>query len=210
MTGRAVLADPPPDLGYQLIGQLLPLAQDDEHRHPAVRPLPGYVDDERVEHLREREHRPVDLARPHPDPASVDGGVRAPVDHRGSPVGDHDPVAVPPDPGVSVEVALAVARSVVVAPEADRHRRHRLGDHELAHLVRERVALGIPRLDSGPERASLKLAEIHRQGGHAADEGSTDIGSAGGREQPSLGPQLLIDPVEALGRQRRAGRADAA
>ena len=73
-------------------------------------------------------------------------------------------------PGYIVEVALAQALAVLVAPEEDRHRRHRLGDHELADLADERVAVLVPRLDLGAERARLQLAAVDGQRRHAADE----------------------------------------
>src|SRR5665811_1623055 len=56
--------------------------------------------DDRVQHLIQRQHGAVDLTRPHPNPAPVDGRVRAAVDDRGAALGDLDPVAVAPDPGV--------------------------------------------------------------------------------------------------------------
>ena len=77
-------------------------------------------------------------------PLAVDGRVRAAVDHRAAALGDLDPVAVPPDAGIGVEVALAVALAVRVVPEVDRHRGHRLRDHELADLAHERAAVGCP------------------------------------------------------------------
>ena len=78
-------------------------------------------------------------------------------------VGDLDPVAVAPDAGVHREVALAQPRAVVVAPEGDRHRRHRLGQDELADLAHERVAVLVEGLDLGAQRARLQLALVDRQ-----------------------------------------------
>ena len=100
------------------------------------------------------EHGAVDLRRAHADAAAVDGGVAAAADDRRAAVGDLDPVAVAPDAGVGLEVGLAVARAVVVAPEVDRHRRHRAGEHELADLADVRVARPGPRTRSRrPARA---------------------------------------------------------
>ena len=51
------------------------------------------------------------------------------------------------------EVALAQALAVrVLSPEEQRHRGHRLGEHELAHLVHEAAALLVPRLHRAAER----------------------------------------------------------
>ena len=57
------------------------------------------------------------------------------------------PVAVPPHPRVVVEVRLAQPGAVRVVPEHHRHRRHRLGDHQLADLVDERLARLVVGLD---------------------------------------------------------------
>ena len=109
-----------------------------------------------------------------------------------------------------LEVAGAVARAVVVAPEEERHRGHRLGDHQLADLVDDRVAVLVERLDRGAERAALELAAVDRQQRDAADEGGADVGAAAGREEPGVAADVLVDPLEALRRERRAGRADGA
>ena len=72
------------------------------------------------------------------------------------------------------------------------------------------VAVGIPRLHVAAERPSLQLSQVHGQRRHAADERGADVGPARGREQPGVGADLVVDPLKALGRQRRAGRADRA
>ena len=115
-----------------------------------------------------------------------------------------------PDPRVLLEVAGPVAAAVLVAPEEDRHRGHRLGDDELADLADDRVAVLVPGLDRGAERARLQLAAVDGQQRDAADEGGAEVGAAAGREEPGVGAELLVDPVEALRRQRAAGRADRA
>ena len=168
------------------------------------------VDDERVDDLVERQHGAVDLARAHADAAAVDRRVPAAGDDRRAALGDLDPVAVAPDAGVHLEVGLAVALAVGVVPEVQRHRRHRLGDHELADLADQRPALGVPRLDRRAQRARLQLALVDGQDRHAADERRADVGAAARREQPRVRADLLVDPAEALGRERRAGRADGA
>ena len=61
-----------------------------------------------------------------------------------------------------------------------------------------------------PSARALQLAAVDRQQRDAADEGGADVGAAAGREQPGVGAEVLVDPVEALGRERRAGRADGA
>ena len=150
VSGRAVLANSRPDPRDEIVVELDAGPQHDEERHVPLRPLAREVDDERVDDLVEREHGAVDLRRPHPDAAAVDRRVGATGDDRRAAVGDLDPVAVAPDAGERVEVARPVARAVRVAPEPDRHRRHRLGDHELADLADDRARR--PRSTPRPSR----------------------------------------------------------
>ena len=111
-------------------------------------------------------------------------------------VGDLDPVAVAPDAGVHGEVGSRAARAVRVAPEADRHRRHRLGDHELADLADQLVPVLVEGLDVRAERARLQLALVHRQRRHAADERRADVRPAAGREQPGVARRARRRPSE--------------
>ena len=61
-----------------------------------------------------------------------------------------------------------------------------------------------------PERAALELAAVDGEQRDAADEGGADVGAAAGREEPGVGADVLIDPVEALGGEGGAGRAERA
>ena len=54
--------------------------QHHEQRHVAVAAQVLEVDHQRVQHLRQRLHRAVQLAGPHAQAMAVDGGVAAPVD----------------------------------------------------------------------------------------------------------------------------------
>ena len=72
----------------------------------------------------------------------------------------------------------------------------------------------IPVLRRKPRRRSRARGPAVRRGRrearHATDEGGADIGAATGREQPGLGSEVLVDPVEPLRSQRRAGRSERA
>jgi len=206
---RAVFTDAAPDRRLELGVERDALVQHDEERHPALRPGAGDVDDERVQHLGYGKHGAVDLTRAHADAAAVDGRVGAAVDDRRVPRGDLDPVSVPPYARVHVEVGLAIARAVVVAPEEHGHRGQRLGDDELADLVDERSALLVERLHLRTERAPLQLTLVDRQRRHAADEGCADVGTAARREEPRVPADVVVDPAEPLGGKRRPGRPDA-
>jgi hypothetical protein len=107
---------------------------------------------------------------------------------------------MPPDAAVVLEVARPVARTVLVAPEEDRHRGHRFGDHQLSDLVDDRVPVLVEGLDFGPEGAALELAAVDWQQGHAPDEGGADVGAPAGREQPGVAADVLVDPFESLRR----------
>src|SRR6185437_16724864 len=83
------------------------------------------------------------------------------------------------------------------------------GEHELPDLADERAAVLAPGLDLRAERAGLQLAAVDRQRRHATDEGGTDVGAARSGEEPDVLAEPFAYPVEALGGERRAGRADA-
>src|SRR5436190_19631327 len=87
--------------------------------------------DEAVDDLVEGLDDRVEVAGPQPDATAVEGGVGATGDRARAVVGERDPVAMPPDPGEVLEVGGAVAAAIGVVPEADGHRRHRRGEHEL-------------------------------------------------------------------------------
>ena len=83
------------------------------------------VHDQAVGDLGERLDDGVEVARAEAHAAPVQGGVGAARDGTGPVVGEGDPVAVAPHAGEVLEVGGAVPGPVGVAPEADRHRRHR-------------------------------------------------------------------------------------
>ena len=141
---------------------------------------------------------------------AVDGGVRAAVDDGAAARGDAQPVAVAPDTGVHVEVALAVAAVFRVVPELERHRGHGRAADQFADLVDQRLARIVEGFDPGAEAAALHLAQIHRQRDHAADEAAGEVGAAGDRVEPDVVADVVVYPLVALGRQRRTGGTDRA
>src|SRR5919204_540375 len=168
------------------------------------------VDDEAVDHLLDVLDDRVQLARSEPDAAAVEGGVRAAGDDAAAALGEHDPVALAPDAGVEVEVRGAVALAVGVVPEAHRHRRHRLGDHHLAELADDRLALLVERLDVDAQAAARDLAVVDRLQEAARHECAADVGAAAAVDEADVGAELLVDVVVALGRQGRAREAERA
>ena len=185
------------------------VAEHDEERHPALRALARQVDDEGVDDLVERQHRAVDLGRPHADPAAVDGRVGSSGDDRRAALGELDPVPVAPDARERVEVARAVALPVLVAPEAERHRRHRLGDHELADLADERRAR--PATTPRPwRRARVPGARPGRRGASARRRRTPVQTSVPPDVEKShrSGPRCSYTQSKPSGDERRPRRAD--
>src|SRR5207247_411960 len=87
------------------------------------------------------QHR-LHLGRPQPLARDLDRVVRSPK-HVPEPVVGIDvrPVAVHPDVGKAIPVGLDVA--IAIAPEAARHARPRVADHQLADLAAHRLAVGV-------------------------------------------------------------------
>ena len=158
-------------LGLDARGQGLverePFAQHHEQRHPALAAQVFEVDDQAVQHLGQGLDGAVQLGCAHAHAVAVDRGVAAAVDDRAGgadlgPGDQADPVAMAPDAGVHVEVAVLQAAAVGIAPQVQRHRRHRLDADQFAHLVHQRLAVLAPGLDRGTQAAALHLAGDHR------------------------------------------------
>ena len=58
------------------------------------------------------------------------------------------------------------------------------------------------------EQAAGDLALVDRHERRAADDAAADVGAAAAVDQQDVGPELLVDVAVALGRERRAGRAE--
>ncbi len=126
----------------QVAGQFLALGQGDvEHEPPVLAELPG-VDHQAVRHFGERLDDAVEIAGPHTHSVAVQRGVRAAVDDAPAVGQDRDPVAVPPHAGEVVDSSWRRSGyRVRVVPESDRHRGHRLGDHQFADFADNRLAV---------------------------------------------------------------------
>ena len=182
------------------------LPQRDEKHHPHVA-VPVLADGDRFAHLGHLLHLGVDLGGADAHAAGIERGVGAAVDDEAAGGRDLREVALAPDAGEALEIGGAVAGAVRVVPEAERHRRKGRGADELAlDAGRRRAALGVAHLDREPEARSLDLAAVHRPGRVAEHEAGEDVGAARDRGEVQVGLHRLVDEVEGLRRQRRAGR----
>ena len=191
-----------------------PSREDDEQQQlarAAARVLE--VHDEAVGDLAAAPRRPRRTrAVPEAHAAAVERRVAAAGDHARAAVGDRDPVAVAPDAGPRLEVGGAHPRAVGVAPEADRHRRHRRGDHELALLADD--AAGPSGSNASTRAPSIRQLISPAQTGTSGDgprNAGAQVGAAAERAELDRRPRRASATQRKPGRrQRRAGRADAA
>src|SRR6202012_1258984 len=100
---------------------------------------------------------------------------------------DLEEVSLPPHAGGVGEVGLPVQLAVVVVPQPDRHRRHRLGDHHLADLAGYGLAPVVERVGGHAEVARLVLAGVHRHHGCAAGEPAAHVRATAAYVQPQVG-----------------------
>ena len=122
--GERLLADRRFDAVAQAVVERGAVGEVDEERHPVAAVGLFEADDQGFADLGEAFDGLVDVGGAHPYALAVEGGVGAAVDDDGAVVGEGDPVAVAPDAGVHLEVAVAVAAAVGVVPEVDRHGGH--------------------------------------------------------------------------------------
>ncbi len=112
-----------------------------------------------------------------------------------------------PDAREVLEVGRVVATVARVVEEADRHRWHRRADHELAELAHNGAPVGVERSSVDGEAWSRYLASVDGLQRPALNDPRADIRPAAADVEEHIGTELLVHPVEALGRQRRAGGA---
>ena len=210
VAGREIPAQLLLDARPERIVEGHPAAEHDEEQQPALAIQLAGVHDQAIQHLRELLHGPVELAGAHPDAGPVEGRVRPSVDDATAPRRDLDPVAVAPHTGVGVEVTGLVALHLRIVPEPQGHRRQRLGEDQFADLADHRPALRVERFHLGAQPAALNLARAHRQERAREGERGADVGASADRAQQQVTLDMLVHPAEALGRQRRAGRAEPA
>ncbi len=165
------------------------------------------VDDQAVRDLGQLLDDPVELGGAEPHPAAVEGGVAAAGDDAAAVRLEDDPVAVTPDPGVAVEVGVAQPAAVRIAPQAQRHRRHRRRHDELPRLADHLVAVLVERVHVDGEGTSRDHPRPHGQQRVVLHQAAADVGAAAAHVELDVGAELLADPGVPLGRQRCTGGA---
>ncbi len=141
VAGRQAAAQRLPDRVDEVIQPAADSQSDEQHQHPGTASIGVFeVHDQAVGDTVDGLDHAVDLAGPDAHAATVQRGVGTAGDGATALLVERDPVAVPPHPRVRLEVRGPQPRAVGVAPEADRHRRHRPGDHQLALLADDRPA----------------------------------------------------------------------
>src|SRR5207249_8911143 len=141
--------------------------------------------------------RAIHLGRADAHPIAVEGRIRAsqyPAVAFGI---DLEKVPVPPDAGKLLEIAIEVATVARIVPEAQRHRWHGLGDHELADLVNNTLAARVVGLDRDPERGGLDLACPYRERRHASDEPGAAIRATAAVGDPEIRLHVAGEPAHA-------------
>ena len=193
--------------------------EDDEQRQPVAAVAELGPDHQRLGQLRELVDHGVDVGAAEPDAVAVEGGVRPAGHDHAAALGHLHPVAVPPDAGEGGEVGVAVARAVGVVPEAQRHRRHRLGDDELADLAGHAAGRRRSRPPGRRRGWRAEISPAQTVGGRgAAGEAAGDVGAAarrrdldvGGRPRPGpSGTTAAVsgEPVEPRVRRRPRSRS---
>src|SRR5208337_1380994 len=89
----------------------------------------GCIDHQRFNDLRYFFYHAVELGGSHADTTTIQGRVGAPIDHALPVAGrDLDPIAMPPDTGIMLEIARPHPASIRIIPETNRHARHRRGE----------------------------------------------------------------------------------
>src|SRR5579884_3568027 len=181
---RKVRAQPIFNVFLQLIRQFNTWTQHHKKRHIVTTTWALHPDNQTVKHLRYVLHHAIDLAAAHTNALAVDCRVRAAINHSAASGCNLYPVAMPPDSGEHLKVALAIAFALGIVPEVERHRRHRLGDDQFPHLIDQRLAVIIESLNLCSKCAALKFTGMNRQQHRTAHEAGAYIRSATKRGDP--------------------------
>ena len=168
------------------------------------------MDDEAVLYLVDLLDDPVELAGAEANSAAIQRRVGATGDDAAAVLEELHPVALPPDARIVLEVRRPVALTARVVPEADRHRRHRFGDHQLSELAGHRIAGRVEGRRRHAEAATGDGTCPHRQQRVALHDSGAHVGSTAAVHQQDVVAEDSIDPHRRLRREGRPGGADLA
>ena len=97
---------------------------------------------------------------------------------------------------------------ILVIPETDRHRWHRLRNDHLANFVFQGFSVFIEGVRVNAQVNALDFPGIDRWAGYAADKAGANIRSSATGQQPQIVFHIFIKPGHAFGRYRRASKHD--
>src|SRR5690606_31546911 len=103
----------------------------------------------------------VDLGRADAHAKAVQRRVRTTVDEATAPAINFHEVAVTPDTRIGVEIRFLVLLELAVAPEEQRHARHRAGNNQFAYLVDHRIAGVVKHPNVDAEAWSLNFSGVN-------------------------------------------------
>src|SRR6185437_2194095 len=206
-----VRADARADSPTKLLAQRLALHEaHEQHDAHVVRAVVrhGLADDDALDDLGKLLDLPIDLRRPDPNSARVEGRVASAVDDHATARRELGPIPVTPDVWVPLEVRRAVFRTIRVVPEAHRHTRKGRRAHQLAWRADERTTRIIEYFDAHAKTARLQLAPVHRPDWIAEREAGDDVRSPADAAQTDVALYFSIDVIEAVLSERAAGGED--
>src|ERR1700733_4197781 len=138
-----------------------PVAQLDEQRHEKSAIGQIEIDDERILNFAQTRERAVDLGSADAHTIAIQRGIR-PTEHVAAAIGvDAKTTPLPPDIREIRKVGFGGALSIVI-PKAQRHRRHRFGDHEFADFADNALSVLIKGLYRYSQAGRLNFTRAHR------------------------------------------------
>ena len=115
-------------------------------------------------------------------------------------------VALVPDVVKPFEIGGEISVATIVAEKRERHRRKRLGTHQLALHARSNGSSNIvEHIDRHAQNRSLDLSGVHRPIGVTRDQTAAEVGAARHGQQVDIGRDFVVHERKTLGGKRRTG-----
>ncbi len=204
MAGRGAIAHLLLDQGDQLV------IQGDARRQPhkennAHVIVPVLADGQGLKHLGDALDLGIDFSGADAHAAGIERGIGTAMNDEAAMGGDLGEIAVAPDIVKAGEIGVVIFLAIGIIPEHDGHGGKRLGANQFALFLFHRMAVVIQHIHGHAEHRPLDFAAPDAGQRIAADEAAADIGAAGNGGEMDIGLYRVIDKIEILGAQRRAG-----